>query len=104
MATYQGGQQGSPGGQQKPPQGQERNVRGQGQSYGQGNRVTSDCRSVPGSNCSLAISGTEQEVVDLALQHAVSKHGLQDNQETRTKIKQNLKGESIEGAGQGKPH
>jgi predicted small metal-binding protein len=39
-------------------------------------RKSIDCRDYPSEkNCSLKISGTEQEVLDAAVQHAVSAHG-----------------------------
>jgi hypothetical protein len=39
-------------------------------------RVTIDCRQMPSeSKCSLAISGTEAEVLKAAAEHAVSSHG-----------------------------
>lgn len=40
------------------------------------NRVIADCRKYPSEkNCSLTISGTEEEVLSVALDHAVSAHG-----------------------------
>jgi predicted small metal-binding protein len=39
-------------------------------------RKSIDCRDYPSEkNCSLKISGSEQEVLDAAVQHAVSAHG-----------------------------
>jgi hypothetical protein len=39
-------------------------------------RKSIDCRNYPSEkNCSLKISGTEDEVLDAAVQHAVSAHG-----------------------------
>jgi hypothetical protein len=39
-------------------------------------RKTIDCRLMPSdSNCSLTISGTEDEVLKAAAEHAVSSHG-----------------------------
>ena len=38
-----------------------------------------DCREFPNeANCTLAISGAEQEVLDAAVMHAVSVHGHED--------------------------
>jgi hypothetical protein len=38
-----------------------------------------DCRNFPGEKpCSIAISGTEEEVLELAVSHAGSVHGHQD--------------------------
>jgi len=42
-------------------------------------------------NCSLCISGTEQEVISASVQHAVSDHGHQDTPELREEIKKGLK-------------
>jgi predicted small metal-binding protein len=51
-----------------------------------------DCRDYPSEkNCSLRISGTENEVLDAAVQHAVSAHGHQNSPELRTQIKSMLK-------------
>ncbi len=42
-------------------------------------RKSIDCRDYPSEkNCSLKISGTEEEVVDAAVQHAVSAHGHEE--------------------------
>ena len=39
-------------------------------------RKSIDCRNDPSdSHCSLKISGTEEEVLDAAAQHAVAAHG-----------------------------
>ena len=39
-------------------------------------RYMIDCRKVPSENgCTLTIAGTEQEVLDAAAEHAVSRHG-----------------------------
>jgi predicted small metal-binding protein len=46
-----------------------------------------DCRKVPSEiNCSLTIAGTEDEVLDAAVAHAVSKHGDEDTPELRQMI------------------
>jgi predicted small metal-binding protein len=46
-----------------------------------------DCRKVPSDiNCTLTIAGTEDEVLDAAVMHAVSKHGHQDTPELRDMI------------------
>jgi len=58
-------------------------------------RKTIDCRDYPSEkNCSLKISGTEQEVLDAAMQHAVSTHGHQNTPELREQIKSMLKDEA----------
>ena len=57
-------------------------------------RKSIDCRDYPSEkNCSIKISGTEDEVVDVAVQHAVSAHGHQNTPELREQIKQMLKAE-----------
>jgi len=55
-------------------------------------RKTIDCRWFPSENkCSLAISGTEDEVIKAASEHAVSSHGEKDTPELRKEIRQMLK-------------
>ena len=55
-------------------------------------RKSIDCRDYPSEkNCSLKISGTEQEVLDAAVQHAVSAHGHEETPELREQIKSMLK-------------
>jgi predicted small metal-binding protein len=55
-------------------------------------RRSIDCRDYPSEkNCSLKISGTEQEVLDAAVQHAVSAHGHKNSPELREQIKSMLK-------------
>jgi predicted small metal-binding protein len=57
-------------------------------------RVFVDCREHPGeSNCSLKISGTEEEVVEAAVQHAVNKHRHQEGPELVEMIRKSLKEE-----------
>ena len=47
-------------------------------------RVMADCRRWPSdSNCSLTIIGDEDEVMEAAVQHAVSVHGHEDTSELR---------------------
>jgi len=58
-------------------------------------RKSIDCRNHPSEkNCSLKISGTEDEVLDAAVQHAVSTHGHKNSPELRQEIKSMLKHES----------
>ena len=60
-----------------------------------GQRKSIDCRNQPSEkNCSLKISGTEEEVLDAAVQHAVSAHGHENSQELRDQIKSMLKEEA----------
>jgi len=59
------------------------------------NRKSIDCRDYPSEkNCSLKISGTEEEVLDAAVQHAVSAHGHEETAELREQIKSMLKNEA----------
>ena len=57
-------------------------------------RKVADCRDYPSEkNCTLTISGEEDEVITAAVEHAVSVHGHEDNAELRTWLSQNLKPE-----------
>jgi predicted small metal-binding protein len=50
-----------------------------------------DCRKVPSEiNCTLTIAGTEDEVLDAAVAHAVAKHGHPDNAELREMLRSGL--------------
>jgi predicted small metal-binding protein len=58
-------------------------------------RKSIDCRDYPSEkNCSLKISGTEEEVMNAAVQHAVSAHGHEEGPELREQIKSMLKDEA----------
>jgi Protein of unknown function (DUF1059). len=53
-----------------------------------------DCRDYPSEkNCSLKISGTEDEVLDAAVAHAISVHGHADTPELRDEIRSLLSDE-----------
>jgi hypothetical protein len=55
-------------------------------------RKVIDCRLFPSEkNCSLAISGTEEEVLSVAVRHAVQEHGHQDSPELRQQLRSLLK-------------
>ena len=57
-------------------------------------RKIADCRDFPSdSNCTLTISGEEDEVVRAAVQHAVDVHGHEDTAEVRNWLRENLKDE-----------
>jgi predicted small metal-binding protein len=59
------------------------------------NRKSIDCRDYPSEkNCSLKISGAEQEVLDAAVQHAASAHGHESTPGLREQIKSMLKDEA----------
>lgn len=50
-----------------------------------------DCRAIPNDiGCTLTIAGTEQEVLDAAVAHAVGKHGHQDTPELREMLRAGL--------------
>lgn len=57
-------------------------------------RVVADCRLMPSEkNCSVTIAGTMDEVLPLAVHHAVADHGHQDTPELREEIKKMIKEE-----------
>ncbi|MFX8397111.1 DUF1059 domain-containing protein, partial [Acinetobacter baumannii] len=57
-------------------------------------RVVADCRDFPSeSGCTLTISGTEDEVVRAAAEHAVSVHGHEAGAELTAAVRQMLKPE-----------
>ena len=57
-------------------------------------RKSIDCRDYPSEkNCSPKISGTEEDVLDAAAQHAAAAHGHENTPELRGQIKQMLRDE-----------
>jgi hypothetical protein len=57
-------------------------------------RKSIDCRSYPSDkNCSLAISGTEEEVLAAAVHHAVTVHKHKDSPELKEQLRSMLKDE-----------
>lgn len=53
-----------------------------------------DCRDFPSEkNCTLKISGREDEVLEAAVEHAVSAHGHENTSELREQIRTSLKEE-----------
>lgn len=53
-----------------------------------------DCRKMPSeSNCSVTISGTEEEVIPLAAFHAITVHEHEDTPELHTEIRGMLEDE-----------
>ena len=57
-------------------------------------RKVADCRLFPSEkNCSLTIAGTEDEVLEIAVQHAVAAHGHKNTPELRNQIRTMLKDE-----------
>lgn len=58
-------------------------------------RKFADCSQFPSErDCSLYISGTEDEVLTIALRHAVEEHGHEESDELREQIRSMLKVES----------
>ena len=57
-------------------------------------RVFADCRLFPSeNNCSLYIAGTEDEVLEVAVQHAIKSHGHKDTPDFRKQLRSFLKEE-----------
>ena len=57
-------------------------------------RKVVDCREHPSQqNCSLTISGEENDVLQAVTQHAVSMHGEKDTPELRKMIRDSMKDE-----------
>lgn len=53
-----------------------------------------DCSEYPSdNNCSLKISGTEDEVMEAALSHAATTHGHEDSPEFREQLRGMMKDE-----------
>jgi hypothetical protein len=60
-----------------------------------GSRKVIDCRRFPAEKpCSIAIAGTEEEVLELAVLHASTVHGHQDTPELRQQIRSLLQDET----------
>ncbi len=55
-------------------------------------RKVFDCRELPGE-CTLTISGTEDEVLEAQAAHAVAAHAQHDSPELRDFIRASLKAE-----------
>ena len=56
-------------------------------------RKVIDCRIFPGSTCTVAISGKEEEVLKMAVQHAIRDHGHSDSPELKQQLRGMLKDE-----------
>jgi hypothetical protein len=57
-------------------------------------RKVIDCREFPSeNNCSLTISGTEEEVIKAAAEHAVSSHGHAAGPELDSALRSSLRDE-----------
>jgi Protein of unknown function (DUF1059) len=59
-------------------------------------RKTIDCRTMPSdSNCTVQISGDEDEVLELAAAHAVAVHGHTDDEELRAGLRRGMRDEDM---------
>lgn len=57
-------------------------------------RVYIDCGEVPSDKgCTLKISGTEDEVLTVAVQHAITSHGHADDPQLRSMLRSALRPE-----------
>lgn len=62
---------------------------------GEAKRKSLDCRLTPSEkNCSVYISGTEDEVMTIAVRHAVAEHGHTDGPELRAMIQKGMMDEA----------
>jgi hypothetical protein len=58
-------------------------------------RKVIDCRLHPSETpCTLSIAGTESEVLDAAVHHAVTRHGHKNSPELREQLRGLLKNEA----------
>ena len=58
------------------------------------NRKVIDCRWFPTEKpCDIAISGSEEEVLDIAVEHAVNSHGHHNSPELREQLRSMLRDE-----------
>lgn len=58
-------------------------------------RKVIDCRKMPGSTCTVAIAGTEEEVIPLAMHHAITVHGYTAGPELEQEIRKGLEDEKM---------
>lgn len=59
------------------------------------NRKVIDCRWFPTETpCDVAISGDEEQVLNIAVQHAVQSHGQKDTPELREQLRSMLRDEA----------
>ena len=55
-------------------------------------RKSIDCRDYPSEKgCTLRIEGTEEEVIEAAINHAITSHGHTENPQLREQIRNLLK-------------
>jgi hypothetical protein len=54
-----------------------------------------DCREMPSeSNCDLAMSGSEEHLIEAAANHAITAHGHDDTPELRDEVRSGMKEEA----------
>jgi predicted small metal-binding protein len=64
-----------------------------------GKRKVIDCRWFPTEKpCDIAMSGSEEEVLDVAVQHAVMSHGHKNTPELREQLRSMLRDEKAQAA------
>lgn len=62
----------------------------------EGKRKVADCRKFPSEkHCDVYMSGSEEHVLDAAVDHAVGSHGHQNTLELREQIRQMLVDETV---------
>lgn len=60
-------------------------------------RMMIDCRELPSeSNCTMVMSGEEDDLLRAATQHAITVHGHRDTPELRKQLRSSMKRESPE--------
>lgn len=58
-------------------------------------RKVADCRLFPSEKkCSVTIAGTENEVLEVAVQHAVTSHGHKNSPQLRDQLRKMLRPEA----------
>lgn len=58
-------------------------------------RKVADCRLFPSEkNCTVTIAGPEDEVLDIAVQHAVTSHGHKKSPQLREELRKMLRPEA----------
>jgi len=63
------------------------------------NRKVLDCRWFPSEdNCQITIAGREEEVLDVAVQHAAQAHGHPNTPELREQLRSMLRDEQTKAA------
>lgn len=90
MSNQKGQNPQNPQGQPNRPNPQAIQGQQQGQQKGQqkGRRVSVDCRQSPkAQGCTLEVSGSEQEVLEILVPHVARRHNMQDTPETREQIR-----------------